>query len=178
MAKQSVQKQIAKVRKPRVHISYDVEVGGAIEDRQIPFVAGVFADLSGQPSTPLPALKDRKFVEIDRENFEDVLKGVAPRLQYKVPNRLSTDGSSLGIELEFDSLDSFGPEAVANGIEPIRKLVEARKRLNELALKVNSSDRLGDLLKDVVQNTDGLKALSMGGTTSSSDSPKREDNNG
>lgn len=160
MPRESVHSKLARVRKPRVHITYDVDVGGAIEQKELPFVVGVLADLSGNPKDALPRVKDRKFVEIDRDNFNQVLAGTKPRLTFKVPNRLSDDGSQLGVELEFRDMDDFGPEAVAQQVEPIRKLVEARQRLNELALKLNSSDKLEELLQGVVQNTEALKELS------------------
>lgn len=160
MPRESVHSKLARVRKPRVHITYDVEVGGAIEQKELPFVVGVLADLSGNPKDALPRVKDRKFVEIDRDNFDQVLAGMKPRLTFKAPNRLADDGSQLGVELEFRNLDDFGPEAVAQQVEPIRKLVAARQRLNELALKLNSSDKLEELLQGVIRNTDALKELS------------------
>ncbi len=162
MAKESIHKKLSRVRKPRVHIAYDVEVGGAIERKDLPFVVGVLADLSGQPAEPLPKLKDRKFVQLDRDNFDQVLAGMKPRVTAKVDNKLADDGSKIGVDLEFKSLDDFTPEAVAQKVEPLRRLVEARQRLNELALKVNSSDKLDELLQDVVKNTDALKRLSAG----------------
>jgi type VI secretion system protein ImpB len=168
MPKESIQKKLSRVRKPRVHITYDVEVGDAIEQKELPYIVGVFADLSGQPKDPLPGVKDRKFIEIDRDNFNQVLAGMKPRLTFRVPNRLANDDSQLGIELNFQILDDFGPEAVAQQVEPIRKLVEARKRLNELALKINSSDKLEQLLNDVMQNTDAQKQIAAAG----SDMPK------
>ena len=163
MPRESVHQKLARVRKPRVHITYDVEVGGAIEQKELPFVVGVLADLSGNPAEALPRVKERKFVEIDRDNFNQVLAGSKPRLTFKVPNRLADDGSSLGVELEFKDMDDFGPEAVAQQVEPIRKLVEARQRLNELALKLSSSDKLEELLQGVIRNTDALKELSGAG---------------
>jgi type VI secretion system protein ImpB len=163
MPKESIHKKLARVRKPRVHITYDVEVGDAIEQKELPYVVGVLADLSGQPKDALPKVKDRKFVEIDRDNFNQAMAGMKPRLTFRVPNRLANDDSQIGVELEFQSLDDFGPEAVAQQVEPIRKLVEARQRLNELALKINASDKLEELLQDVVQNTDALKQLSASG---------------
>jgi len=159
MPKESIQKKLSRVRKPRVHITYDVEIGDAIEQKELPYIVGVLADLSGQPKESLPAVKDRKFIEIDRDNFNQVLAGMKPRLTFRVPNRLANDDSQLGLELNFQSLDDFGPEAVAQQVEPIRKLVEARQRLNELALKINSSDKLDELLQDVVKNTDALKQI-------------------
>jgi len=176
MPRESVHQKLARVRKPRVHITYDVEVGDAIEQKELPFVVGVLADLSGNPKDPLPRVKERKFVEIDRDNFNQVLAGTKPRLTFKVPNRLADDGSQLGIELEFKNIDDFGPEAVAQQVSPIRKLVEARQRLNELALKLNSSDKLEELLQGVVQNTEALKELS--GAAGSSEGGKEDEKNG
>ena len=159
MPKESIQQKLSRVRKPRVHITYDVEVGDAIEQKELPYVVGVLADLSGQPKDALPRIKERKFVEVDRDNFNQVLAGSKPRLTFRVPNRLANDDSQIGVELEFAHLDDFGPEAVAQQVEPIRKLVEARQRLNELALKINANDRLEELLQDAVKNTDALKQL-------------------
>lgn len=165
MPRESINQKLARVRKPRVHITYDVEVGNAIEKKELPFVVGVLADLSGHPKDALPRMKDRKFVDIDRDNFNQVLSGIKPRLAYKARNAISNDGSSIGVELEFKHMDDFGPEAVAQQVEPIRKLVEARQRLHELAVKVNSSDKLEELLQDVVKNTDALKELTSAGET-------------
>lgn len=178
MPRESVHSKLARVRKPRVHITYDVDIGGAIEQKELPFVVGVLADLSGNPKDPLPRVKDRKFVEIDRDNFNQVLAGTKPRLTFKVPNRLSDDGSQLGIELQFNEMDDFGPEAVARQVEPIRKLVEARQRLNELALKLNSSDKLEELLQSVVQNTEALKELSSASGDEGAASGKEDEKNG
>jgi len=175
MPKESIHKKRARVRKPRVHITYDVEVGDAIEQKELPYVVGVLADLSGQPKDALPKVKDRKFVEIDRDNFNQAMAGMKPRLTFRVPNRLANDDSQIGVELEFQNLDDFGPEAVAQQVEPIRKLVEARQRLNELALKINASDKLEELLQDVVQNTDALKQLSAGAGAKTSSSGDSED---
>lgn len=169
MPRESVHQKLARVRKPRVQIEYKVEVGGAIEKKELPFVVGVMADLSGNPKEALPKLKDRKFVEIDRDNFNDVLRATKPRLTFKVPNRLADDGSQLGVELEFRGMDDFGPEAVAQQVAPIRKLVEARQKLNELALKLNSSDPLEELLQGVIRNTDALKELSGADKDTASD---------
>jgi len=160
MPRESLQHKLDRVRKPRVQITYDVEVGDAIEIKELPFVVGVLADLSGQPKESPGRVKDRNFVEIDRDNFDQVLAGSKPRLAYRVPNQLAEDGSQLGVELEFKSLDDFGPEAVAKQIPPIQKLVEARQRLSELAIKINTNERLEELLQDVVQNTEALKQLS------------------
>jgi type VI secretion system protein ImpB len=160
MPKESIHQKLSRVRKPRVHITYDVEVGDAIEQKELPFVVGVLADLAGQPKDAPAKIKDRKFIEIDRDNFNQVLAGTKPRLAFRVPNRLANDESRIGVELEFKHMDDFAPEAVAQQVEPIRKLVEARQRLNELALKINSNDKLEELLQDVVQNTEALKQIS------------------
>jgi type VI secretion system protein ImpB len=156
---ESVHQKLDRVRKPRVHITYKVQVGGALEDRQLPFVVGVLADLSGQPSEPLPRLKERSFVHIDRDNFDEVLAGMKPRLTMNVPNRLTPEGGPMGVELEFRKLEDFSPEGVAQQIEPLRQLVAARQKLHELSLKVNASERLDDLLQQVLENTDTLRAL-------------------
>jgi type VI secretion system protein ImpB len=159
MAKESINKKLSRVRKPRVHISYDVEVGDAIEKKDLPFVVGVLSDLSGQPAEPLARLKDRKFVQVDRDNFDQVLAASKPRVAMGVENKLTNDGGKIGVELKFNCLDDFTPEAVAQQVDPIRKLVEARRRLNELALKINSNDKLEELLQEVVHNTEALKRL-------------------
>src|SRR5580704_6603164 len=109
MGKEGLQKKLSRVRPPRVHITYDVEIGDAIEKREIPFVVGVMADLSGKPENPLPEVKDRKFVEIDRDNFNQVMAKIEPRLAFKVDNRIANDDTKLGVELRFRSLDDFEP---------------------------------------------------------------------
>ncbi len=174
MPKESIHKKLSRVRKPRVHITYEVEVGDAIEQKELPYVVGVFADLSGNPKDPLDKVKDRKFVEIDRDNFNQVLAGSKPRLTFRVPNRLANDDSQLGVELEFETMDDFHPEAVAQQVEPIRKLVEARQRLNELALKVGHNQNLEDILQDVVQNTEALKQLSAAAGKGTSKTEEKE----
>jgi type VI secretion system protein ImpB len=177
MPRESTQQKLSRVRKPRVHITYEVDTGNAIEAKELPFVVGVLADLSGQPKDgQLAKMRDRKFVEIDRDNFDQMLAGSKPRLQFRVPNRLADDDSSLGVELEFNSMDDFGPEAVARQVEPLRKLVEARERLNELALRVNASDKLEDLLQDVLQNTEALKTMSDAAGTGANDKGKETEN--
>ena len=159
MAKESLQHTLDRVRSPRVHITYDVEVGDAIEMKEIPFVVGVLADLSGKPDEPLPKVKERKFIEIDRDNFNSVLAGMKPRLAYRVDNKLTDDDSQMAVELRFQSMDDFHPEQVANQVEPLRKLVEARGRLSELLNKLDGNDQLDDLLQDVISNTDDLERL-------------------
>ena len=159
MSSQSTQHRLDRVRKPRVHLTYDVEVGGAIQLRELPFVVGVLADLSGKPDEPLPKLKERKFVDIDRDNFDKVLAAMKPRLAFQAENTLQADGSMMNVELRFGSLDDFSPEQVAQQIEPLRKLVEARGRLTSLLSKMDGNDKLEELLQDVVSNTESLKKL-------------------
>jgi type VI secretion system protein ImpB len=157
--KESLQHTLDRVRAPRVQITYDVEIGDSIEMKEIPFVVGVLGDLSGKPDEPLPKLKDRKFIEIDRDNFNKVLEGMKPRVSFRVDNKLSNDGSQLAVDLRFKSMDDFHPERVAEQITPLRKLVEARKRLSDLLSKLDGNDKLDELLQDVISNTDALKKL-------------------
>ncbi len=157
--KESLQHKIDRVRAPRVQITYDVEIGDAIEMKEIPFVAGVLADLSGKPDEPLPKVKERKFVEIDRDNFNTVLEGMKPRVAFKVDNTLTGDDTKLAVELRFKSLDDFRPEQVARQVEPLRKLVEARRRLSDLLGKLDGNDKLDELLQEVIASTDTLKQL-------------------
>lgn len=156
MGKESTQHKLDRVRPPRVQITYDVETGGAIEMKELPFVMGVMADLSGNPEQALPNLKDpkRKFVDIDRDNFDGVMKGMAPRLAYKVDNKLTNDDSKMGVELKFNGIDDFGPEQVANQVEPLRKLVEIRKQLSALLAKADGNDKLAERLQDIIKDTE------------------------
>ena len=156
MGKESTQHKLDRIRPPRVQITYDMETGGAIEMKELPFVMGIMADLSGNPEQPLPNLKDpkRKFVDIDRDNFDDVMKGMAPRLAYKVDNKLTNDDSKMGVELKFNSIDDFGPEQVANQVEPLRKLVEIRKQLSALLAKADGNDKLAEKLQDIIKDTE------------------------
>lgn len=156
---ESTQHKLSRVRAPRVHITYDVEVGNAIELKELPFVVGVLGDFSGKPDEPLPRMKDRKFIEIDRDNFDKVLAGMKPRLAYGVENRLANDGSKMNVELRFNSMEDFEPDRVVQQVEPLRKLVEARRRLSDLVSKMDGNDRLGELLQDVIQNSGAQKEL-------------------
>ncbi|MBI5590669.1 MAG: type VI secretion system contractile sheath small subunit [Deltaproteobacteria bacterium] len=175
MAKESLQHTLDRVRSPRVQITYDVEVGNAIEMKEIPFVVGVLADLSGKPDEPLPKMKERKFVEIDRDNFNNVLAGMKPRLAYRVDNKLTNDGSQLAVELRFKSLDDFHPEQIAKQVDPLRKLVDARNRLSELLNKLDGNDKLDELLQDIVSSTDSLEKLGKeAGVEKKRDEPNKE----
>lgn len=156
MGKESTQHKLDRVRPPRVQITYDVETGGAIEMKELPFVMGVMADLSGNPEQPLPSLKDpkRKFVDIDRDNFDEVMKGMTPRLAYKVDSKLTDDDSKIGVELKFNGIDDFAPEQVANQVEPLRKLAEVRKQLSALLAKADGNDKLAEKLEEIIKNTE------------------------
>ena len=156
---ESNQHKLDRVRPPRVHITYDVEIGDAAEQKEIPFVAGVLSDLSGKPEEPLPPLRERKIIEIDRDNFNDVLEGMKPRLAFQVADRIEENDTQMGVELTFKSLADFHPERVAQQIEPIRKLVEARKKLYNLLGKLDGNEKLEELLQDVLAHTDKLKKL-------------------
>jgi type VI secretion system protein ImpB len=156
---ESTQHKLDRVRPPRVQITYDVEVGDAQQKKELPFIVGVLADLSGNPSQALPKVKDRKFVEIDRDNFNDVLASAAPRAAFRVDNKLANDGSKINVELKFNHIDDFAPTSIVKQVEPLRKLLEARQRLNDLLGKLDGNDKLDELLQDVVANSDGLKAL-------------------
>lgn len=157
---ESLQHKLDRVRSPRVHITYDVETGGAIEMKELPFVMGVLADLAGKPDEPLPRLRDRKFVEIDRDNFNEVLKGMKPRLAYRVDNRLTDDDTQLAVELRFQGMDDFSPERVAQQVEPLRKLMEVRRQLSSLLAKTDGNDRLAEQLQEIISNTEKLQQLS------------------
>jgi type VI secretion system protein ImpB len=143
----------ARVRPPRVHITYEVETNGAMVQKEIPFVIGVLADLSGRPSEPLPRLKDRKFTEIDRDNFDEVLKSMKPRAAMYVENTLKGDGSEIAVELNFQKLADFRPESVVRQVEPLRQLQQARNQLKDLLGRLEGNDRLDELLNSIVDNS-------------------------
>lgn len=157
--KESLQHTLDRVRSPRVQITYDVEVGDSIEKKEIPFVVGVLGDFSGKPDQPLPKMKDRKFVEIDRDNFNKVLEGSKPRVAFRVDNKLANDGSQLAVDLRFKTMDDFSPENVAEQITPLKKLLEARKKLSDLLGKLDGNDKLDELLQDIINNSESLKKL-------------------
>jgi type VI secretion system protein ImpB len=159
MARESTQHKLDRVRPPRVHITYDVEVGDAIEMKELPFVMGVISDLSGKPDTPLPRLRDRKFVDIDRDNFNDVMKGMKPRLAFQVENKLKGDDSKIGVDLHFNSIEDFEPEQIARQVEPLRKLMEVRRELTGLLAKADGNEKLGDRLREIIGNTELLEKI-------------------
>jgi type VI secretion system protein ImpB len=158
--KESLQHKIERVRPPRVNITYDVEVGGAIEMKELPFVLGVMGDYVGKPEEPLPAFKNRKFIEIDPDNFNQVLAGMKPRLAFNVDNKLQDDGSKVGVELKFNSIEDFDPDNVVQQVEPLRQLVEARQKLSDLLSKMDGNEKLENILNDLISNADKQKTLS------------------
>lgn len=159
MSSDSQQHKLDRVRRPRVQITYDVETGGAMEKKELPFVVGVMADLSGQPKEALRPIKERNFVPIDRDNFNEVLSKAAPRLALKVDNRLSDDDSKLAVELNFNELDDFEPARVAEQVPALKELLEIRGRLSELLGKMEGNDKLEELLAEVLNNTDKAAVL-------------------
>lgn len=155
----SVHDKLNKVRKPRVHITYDVETEGATEVKELPFVVGVVGDFSGDPTEELKPLRDRKFVQIDRENFDQVMRRMAPGLKIRVENTLKGDGSEMPLELSFTSLEDFEPGQVVQKVEPLRRLMETRNKLRDLLAKADSSEKLESLLEQVLQNDEKLDGL-------------------
>jgi type VI secretion system protein ImpB len=156
---ESTQHKLDRVRPPRVQITYDVEVGGAMQKRELPLVVGVLADLSGKPAEALPQLKTRGFVSIDRDNFNDVMTSISPRLAFQVDNKIANDDSKLNVELNFKTIDDFEPVALIQQVASLRKLYEARQRLSDLLTKLDGNDELDHLLQEIVQNTEGLNEL-------------------
>ncbi|WP_298956939.1 type VI secretion system contractile sheath small subunit [uncultured Methylobacterium sp.] len=155
----SIHDKLSRVRKPRVHITYDVETEGAVVQKELPFVVGVLGDFSADPSEPLKPLNDRKFIQIDRDNFDQVLARMTPGLRMKVANTLADDGSQMSVELAFKSMADFEPAAVVERVEPLRKLMEARNQLRDLLSKADRSENLESLLEQILSNETDLKTL-------------------
>ncbi|HEY9099260.1 MAG TPA: type VI secretion system contractile sheath small subunit [Thiobacillus sp.] len=157
--KESIQKRLQRVRPPRVQLTYDVEIGDAIEQKELPFAMGVLGDFSGNPVNAQPKLKDKKFVSVDLDNFDEVMSAMTPRAVYRVPNKLSDKGGEFAVELNFNSIDDFRPEAVVQQVEPLRKLLEARTKLADLRNKLAGNEVLEDILNDVLRSTEKLEML-------------------
>jgi type VI secretion system protein ImpB len=155
----SIHDKLERVRRPRVHITYAVETEGAVVQKELPFVVGVVGDFSGSPTQPLKSLKDRKFVQVDRDNFNKVLEGMTPGLHLKVDNTLKGDGSQMAVELKFSSIDDFDPGRVVDQVEPLRKLLDTRNKLRDLMTKVDRSEELEGLLEQVLQNSEDLNRM-------------------
>ncbi|MDR0406766.1 MAG: type VI secretion system contractile sheath small subunit [Holosporales bacterium] len=151
---ESTQHILDRVRPPRVQITYDVEIGDAIQMKELPFLVGILADLSGKPETPLPRFKDRKFVEIDRDNFDEILASIKPRLAFEVANKLTTDKPQTGVELFFSSMEDFGPLAVVKSVPALNTLYESRVVLRDIQAKMEGNDPLFALLDALLTNKD------------------------
>lgn len=158
---ESVHGKLERVRAPRVHIRYDVETGGAIELKELPFVMGVLGDFTGHPSEPLAKLKDRKFVEVTPDNFDEVLKSMKPHLQFKVDNVLSEepDAGKIGVDLKFESLDDFSPDRVAQQVPALKKLLELRQNLADLRGSLQGNDKLEEILQKTVGDEEKMNKL-------------------
>ena len=159
MGAESTQKKLGRIRPPRVQITYDVEIGDAIIMKQLPYVVGIMADLSGNPEQPLPKLKDRKFVYIDRDNVNDILASSNARVTFQAQNKLTDEDKKLNIALTFNSMDDFEPVNIIQQVPALRKLFEARRRLADLLTKLDGNDDLDGLLQQVLENTDELQTL-------------------
>jgi type VI secretion system protein ImpB len=156
---ESVHDKLKRVRKPRVHITYDVETEGAVEVKELPFVMGVMGDFSGDPTEPLKPLRDRKFIQIDRDNFDQVMQRMSPGLKLRVENTLKGDGGTMPVELKFESMQDFEPGRIVQQVEPLRRLMETRTKLRDLMTKADSSEQLETLLEQVLQDSGQLEAL-------------------
>ncbi len=161
MARESIQKKLTRVRPPRVQISYDVQVGDAIELKELPFVLGVLGDFTGQPTEPLARLKDRRFVDVNPDNFDSVLESMRPHLAFSVENKLSEDADAgdLKVSLNFRTLEDFEPEQVARQIRPLRELLDLRGKLSDLRGTLQTNEKLDQVLMDAVSNTEKLDKL-------------------
>jgi len=158
---ESLQHKLDRVRSPRVHITYDVETGGAVEAKELPFVMGVFGDFTGMPEEPLPKVKDRKFVEVDPDNFDTVLGAMKPHVSFSVENKLSDDpeAGQLKVDLRFRSMDDFEPAQVARQVKPLKELLDLRTKLSDLRGSLQGNDKLDELLQDALRDSDKLAKL-------------------
>jgi len=150
----STQHKISRVRPPRVQITYDVEIGDAIEKRELPFVVGIMSDLAGKSKIAQPKLRDRKFVEVDRDNINDVMSSLAPRAAFQIDNKLKDDGTKLNVDLNFRTMEDFDPVNVISQVKPLNDLLKARRKLNDLLTKLDGNDELDGILGDVIGNTE------------------------
>ena len=156
---ESIHDKLKRVRKPRVHITYDVETNGAVQEKEIPFVMGVMGDYSGDNADNKKALKDRKFSQIDRDNFNEVMNNVSPQLNMKVENTLEGDDSEMSVNLDFKNMEDFEPQNIVDKVDPLKKLMETRNKLRDLLTKADRSEDLENLLEEVLSSTDALAKL-------------------
>jgi type VI secretion system protein ImpB len=157
---ESIHEKLKRVRKPRVHITYEVETEGAEILRELPFVVGIMGDFSGDPTQPLRPLNERKFIQIDRDNFDEVMTRMTPGLNLRVENKLAEDGSEMAVALKFNSIEDFEPARVAEQVPALKALVETRNKLRDLISKVDRSEELEGLLEQILTNENELKSLS------------------
>ena len=157
---ESIHEKLKRVRRPRVHITYEVETEGAEILRELPFVVGIMGDFSGDPTQPLRPLNERKFIQIDRDNFNEVMARMTPGLNLRVDNKLIDDGSQIAVGLTFDSLEDFEPARVAEQVPALKALLETRSKLRDLMSKVDRSEQLESLLEQILTNENELKSLS------------------
>ncbi len=157
---ESIHNKLKRVRKPRVHITYDVETNGAQVKKELPFVVGVMGDYSGDNTENRKALKERKFVQIDRDNFNEAMGKVNPKLNLQVENTLADDGSKMAVDLDFKNMNDFSPEAIVDQVPALKQLLEARSKLRDLLSKADRSEELENVLEDILKNTDHISELS------------------
>ena len=157
---ESIHEKLKRVRKPRVHITYEVETEGAEILRELPFVVGIMGDFSGDPTEPLRPLAERKFIQIDRDNFNEVMARMTPGLNIRVANKLADDGSEMAVALKFNSIEDFEPGRVAEQVPALKALLETRNKLRDLMSKVDRSEQLESLLEQILKNENELKSLS------------------
>jgi len=169
----SIHDKLKRVRKPRVHITYDVETNGAVQEKELPFVMGVMGDYSGDNTENKKALKDRKFSQVDRDNFNEVMNNVNPQLNMKVENTLEADGSEMSVNMDFKNMDDFEPQNIVDKVDPLKKLMETRNKLRDLLTKADRSEELESLLEEVLSSTDALESLQ--GELGSDDDKKEGD---
>jgi type VI secretion system protein ImpB len=156
---ESIHGKLKRVRPPRVHITYEVEVGDAVVVKDLPFVVGVLGDFSGNPTQPLKRMEDRKFISIDRDNFNDVMARMTPGVNIRVENTLAGDGSEMAVQLKFNSIEDFEPAKIVEQVEPLRKLLEARNKLRDLQTNVDKADNLEPYIEEILKNTEKMQSL-------------------
>lgn len=155
----SIHDKLKKVRKPRVHITYDVDTNGAVQEKELPFVMGVMGDYSGDNTDNKKPLKDRKFSQIDRDNFNEVMNNISPQLNMKVDNTLQEDGSQMSVNLDFKNMEDFEPQNIVNKVDPLKQLMDTRNKLRDLLTKADRSEDLENLLEEILSSTDALSSL-------------------
>lgn len=156
----SIHDKLKRVRKPRVHITYDLETNGALEAKELPFVMGVMGDYSGDNADNKKSLKERKFSQIDVDNFNELMGKINPQLKLKVDNTLANDDSQIAVDLDFHSMDDFEPHKLVEQIEPLKQMLDTRNKLRDLLTKADRSENLEKILEDILNNTDALTSLS------------------